>query len=172
MRGGAGEEGPRPGQHCSLNSTSTHRDVLFLTFLLVLILSPSIVQVSDTRMNQDSSRSHQVVRIFVESRPAHWGGAGGRSGRREGGRTGQRIGEETQSLQVGRREEGGIHSLPLPHPFSRGAFRLPLISPCLTLSRCQRGRCRPNPRVVASRLLHHPRPRPPRRTPSAPSPSR
>ena len=75
MRGGAGEEGPRPGQHCSLNSTSTHRDVLFLTFFLMLILSPSIVQVSDTRMNQDSSRSHQVVRIFVESRPAHWGGA-------------------------------------------------------------------------------------------------
>ena len=58
---------------------------------------PPFVQVSDTRMNQDSSRSHQVVRIFVESRPAHWGGgaAAGGIGGKGGGFTGK------------------VHSLPL-----------------------------------------------------------
>lgn len=30
----------------------------------------SSVQVRDTRQNAESSRSHQIVRIFVESRPS------------------------------------------------------------------------------------------------------
>ena len=34
------------------------------------VLNHTVMQVRDTRQNAESSRSHQIVRIFVESRPS------------------------------------------------------------------------------------------------------
>ncbi len=53
--------------------TSKRQSLLF-SFAICFVVSaesgPLFLQVRDTRQNAESSRSHQIVRIFVESRPS------------------------------------------------------------------------------------------------------